>query len=288
MSVDPLSSVASLGSSGTDYLTMLKTSAYDIGLKLLGALLIWIVGNWAVGLIDKVVIRSLKARRIEETLIRYVTAALSAMLKIALAVGVLGYLGVQTTTFAALLGAAGVAIGMAWSGLLSHFAAGAFLVVLRPFKVGDFVEAGGVTGTVEEVGLFVTKINTPDNVLTMIGNSKVFSDTIKNYSSNKFRRVDLTAQLDHGADVAQAVSILKLAMSKIPNVCAEPAPDVEIVAFTLAGPVLAVRPYCHTDHYWQVYFETNAAIRNELGKAGFAVPQQHYQVGHSATAPKAA
>lgn len=274
---------------GADLMAKVQTTAYDVGLKLLGALAIWVVGSWAIGIIDKIVGRSLKARKIEETLIRYVSAALTAMLKIALAIGVLGYLGVQTTTFAALLGAAGVAIGMAWSGLLAHFAAGAFLVVLRPFKVGDFVEVGGVTGTVEEVGLFVTKVNTPDNVLTMIGNSKVFADTIKNYSSNKFRRVDLTAQLDHGADVAKATAILKEAMSKIPNVVTEPKPDVEIVTFTLAGPVLAVRPYCHTDHYWQVYFETNAAIRNELGKAGFSVPQQHLAVETSAKeAPKAA
>lgn len=263
---------------GADFVAMAKNSAYEVGLKLLGALAIWLIGSWVIGILDKILERSLKARKIEETLIRYVTAAVTAMLKIALAIGVLGYLGVQTTTFAALLGAAGVAIGMAWSGLLSHFAAGAFLVVLRPFKVGDFVEAGGVTGTVEEVGLFVTKINTPDNVLTMIGNSKIFSDTIKNFSSNKFRRVDLTAQLDHGADVGKATEILKAAMAKIPNVVTSPAPDVEIVTFTLAGPVLAVRPYCHTDHYWQVYFETNAAIRNELGKAGFAVPQQHLAV----------
>ena len=262
----------------TSFIELAKTSAYAIGIKLVGALAMWVFGSWAVGLVDKLLGRSMKARKIEETIIRYVTAAVSAMLKIALAVGVLGYLGVQTTTFAALLGAAGVAIGMAWSGLLAHFAAGAFLVVLRPFKVGDFVEAGGVTGTIEEVGLFVTKINTPDNVLTMIGNSKVFSDTIKNYSSNRFRRVDLTAQLDHGADVPAAVELLKAAMAKIPNVVADPKPDVEIVTFTLAGPVLAVRPYCHTDHYWQVYFETNAAIRNELGKAGFSVPKQHLAV----------
>lgn len=263
---------------GADLVAMAKNSAYDIGLKMLGALAIWIIGNWAIRFADTILAKSLKARKIEETLITYVTAAVSAMLKISLAIGVLGYLGVQTTTFAALLGAAGVAIGMAWSGLLSHFAAGAFLVVLRPFKVGDFVEVAGVTGTVEEVGLFVTKINTPDNVLTMVGNSKVFGDTIKNYSSNKFRRVDLTAQLDHGADVPKAIELLKAAMAKIPNVVSTPKPDVEIVTFTLAGPVLAVRPYCHTDNYWQVYFETNAAIRNELGSAGFSVPQQHLQV----------
>jgi small conductance mechanosensitive channel len=269
---------------GGDLVAMVKATAFDVGLKLVAALLMWIVGNWLVAFVDKLVGKSLKARKVEETLITYISAALTAMLKIALALGVLGYLGVQTTTFAALLGAAGVAIGMAWSGLLAHFAAGAFLVVLRPFKVGDFVEAGGITGTVEEVGLFVTKINTMDNVATLIGNSKIFSDTIKNYSSNKVRRVELTAQLDHTGDTAKAIEILKESLSKIPKVVTSPAPEVNIVTFTLAGPVLSVRPYCHNDHYWQVYFETNAAIRNELGKAGYAVPQQHLQVTQPAKA----
>ncbi|HQY61834.1 MAG TPA: mechanosensitive ion channel family protein [Polyangiaceae bacterium] len=269
---------------GSDLVAMAKASAFEIGLKLIAALLMWIVGVWLIAFVDKIVGKSLKARKVEETLTTYISAALTAMLKIALALGVLGYLGVQTTTFAALLGAAGVAIGMAWSGLLAHFAAGAFLVVLRPFKVGDFVEAGGVTGTVEEVGLFVTKINTMDNVATLIGNSKVFGDTIKNYTANKVRRVELTAQLDHTGDTTKAIEILKEALSKIPNVASSPAPEVNIVTFTLAGPVLSVRPYCHNDHYWQVYFETNAAIRNELGKAGYAVPQQHLQVMQPAKA----
>ncbi|HRG95441.1 MAG TPA: mechanosensitive ion channel family protein [Polyangiaceae bacterium] len=276
--------IDSAAKAGGDLVAMVKATAFDVGLKLVAALLMWIVGNWLVAFVDRIVGKSLKARKVEETLITYISAALTAMLKIALALGVLGYLGVQTTTFAALLGAAGVAIGMAWSGLLAHFAAGAFLVVLRPFKVGDFVEAGGVTGTVEEVGLFVTKINTMDNVATLIGNSKIFADTIKNYSSNKVRRVELTAQLDHTGDTAKAIEILKESLSKIPNVATTPAPEVNIVTFTLAGPVLSVRPYCHNDHYWQVYFETNAAIRNELGKAGYAVPQQHLQVTQPAKA----
>jgi small conductance mechanosensitive channel len=274
----PPSTLDSATTAGQDVLARVQTTAYDVGLKLLGAVAIWVVGSWVIGIVERAVVRALRARKLEETLIRYISAALVVMLKIALAVGTLGYIGVQTTTFAALLGAAGVAIGMAWSGLLAHFAAGAFLVVLRPFKVGDFVEVAGVTGTIDEIGLFVTKINTPDNVLTTVGNSKIFADTIKNYSSNPYRRVELTAQLDHGADVAKAIEILKAAMATIPNVAKDPKPDAEILTFTLAGPVLAVRPYCHTDHYWQVYFETNAAIRNELGKAGFNVPQQHLQI----------
>ena len=119
-----------------------------------------------------------------------------------LVIGILGYFGVETTSFAALIAALGIAIGAAWGGLLSNFAAGAFILVLRPFKVGDYVLAGEVEGTVRAIGLFTTAIDTPDNVNTMVGNAKVMNGTIKNFSHNPFRRVDLTAQLDHTVDAA--------------------------------------------------------------------------------------
>jgi small conductance mechanosensitive channel len=198
------------------------------------------------------------------------------LLNIVLVVAILGFFGVETTSFAAILAAAGVAIGMAWSGLLANFAGGVFLVILQPFKVGDFVTAAGVTGTVEEIGLFATALNTPDNVRTLVGNGKIFTDTIQNFSANAYRRVELTAQLAHGVDPQSAVALLKPALSKIANVIAEPAPDVEILTFNPMGPVLAVRPYCNNQHYWQVYFDTNRLIRDTFTHAGFPVPEQHY------------
>lgn len=149
-------------------------------------------------------------------------------------------------------------------------------MILQPFKVGDFVTAGGVTGTVEEIGLFATTLNTSDNVKTIIGNGKVFSDTIQNFSANPYRRVELTAQLAHGVDPAAAVALLKPALTKLPNVIAEPVPDVEILAFNPMGAVLAVRPYCNNRHYWQVYFDTNRLIRDTFTHAGFPIPEQHY------------
>jgi small conductance mechanosensitive channel len=250
----------------------------QFGLKLLGAIAIWIVGRWLIGVVVRTMQRTLEKQHVDATLLRYLGNIVSVALNIALVIGILGYFGLETTTFAALLAAAGVAIGMAWSGLLSNFAAGAFLIVLRPFKAGDFVTAGGVTGTVKEVGLFVTTMITPDNVQTYVGNSKIFSDTIQNFSTNPFRRVDLVAQMDHSADHNAAIVALRERLAKIPNVVPEPAPDVEILTFTLAGPVLAVRPYCHTDHYWQVYFDSNRLIREFFGEARFAVPEQHFSV----------
>jgi small conductance mechanosensitive channel len=162
--------------------------------------------------------------------------------------------------------------------LLANLAAGAFLVFLKPFKVGDLISAAGVLGNVREVGLFVTSIDTLDNVRTFVGNNKLFSDNIQNFTANPFRRVDLVAQLSHGTDHRAAIQILKERLVKIPNVIPQPAPDVEILQFNLAGPILAVRPYCHNDHYWQVYFDTNRLIRESFGEAGFAVPEQHLVV----------
>jgi small conductance mechanosensitive channel len=252
------------------------------GLKALGAIAVWLVGRWLIGLVVRLVSRALTRQHVDPTLMRYLGNILTVALNVVLVVALLGYFGVETTSFAALVAGIGVAVGAAWGGLLSNLAAGAFLVVLRPFKVGDYVKAGGIEGTVNEVGLFATNITSPDNVVTLVGNNKIFSDTIQNYSTNPYRRVDRTAQLAHGVDVHDAIRRLKAALAKIPNVSATPAPDVEVVDFTPMGPVLAVRPYTHTNHYWQVYFDTNRAIIDTFGAAAYPVPETHYRFHQSA------
>lgn len=240
--------------------------------KILAAIAFWVIGRWLIGFAVGLVQKALGRQKVDPTVLRYVGNFITVTLNILLVIGILGYFGVQTTTFAALIAAVGLAIGMAWSGLLANLAAGGFIIVLRPFKVGDFICAGGVTGTVTEIGLFVTAINTPDNVLTLVGNNKIFSDNIQNFSHNAFRRVDLTAQLSGAADWKGAAALLKQRIAAIDNVLATPAVDVGILEFNLVGPVLAVRPYCHTDHYWQVYFDSNKVIKDALGEAGFPAP----------------
>ncbi|WP_420991827.1 mechanosensitive ion channel family protein [Cupriavidus sp. 30B13] len=246
--------------------------ATEFGVKILAALAFWVIGRWLIHVVVRMVQGSLARQKVDPTLLRYVGSIVTVTLNIVLVIGILGYFGIQTTTFAALIAAAGIAIGMAWSGLMANFAAGAFLVVLRPFKVGDFVTVAGVTGTVREIGLFATTLDTPDNVLTVVGNNKIFSDTIQNFSANAYRRVELKTQLAGVTDAAAAIALLKERIAALPNVLAEPAPDVEILEFTLVGPVLAVRPYCHNDHYWQVYFDTNRIMRESFGEAGYAAP----------------
>lgn len=256
----------------------LANQGIQIGLKVLGAIALWVIGVWLIGLAMRVLTKTLERQKVDTTHIRYIISGVTVLLKIILIVSILGYFGIQTTTFAALLAAIGIAIGAAWGGLLANLAAGAFLVFLKPFKIGDLISAAGVLGNVREVGLFVTSIDTLDNVRTYVGNNKLFSDNIQNFTANPFRRVDLMAQLSHGTDHRAAIQILKERLVKIPNVIPQPAPDVEILQFNLAGPVLAVRPYCHNDHYWQVYFDTNRLIRESFGEAGFAVPEQHLVV----------
>ncbi|ARS57008.1 MULTISPECIES: mechanosensitive ion channel family protein [Ralstonia solanacearum species complex] len=254
------------------YQAIVAQYATDVGMKILAAIAFWVIGRWLIHLAVRLVQGSLEHQKVDPTVLRYVGSVITVTLNILLVIGILGYFGIQTTTFAALIAAAGVAIGMAWSGLLSNFAAGAFLIVLRPFKVGDFVTAGGVTGTVKEIGLFATALNTPDNVVTLVGNNKIFSDTIQNYTSNPYRRVELKAQLAGNADHRAAIALLKEKVGAIPNVLADPPVDVEILEFNLVGPVLAVRPHTHNDHYWQVYFDTNRTIKEALAEAGFPVP----------------
>ena len=243
-------------------------------LRVIGAFVLWVVGRRLIEFGRRLVTRSLK-HPFDQTVATYIGTAVSVILNIALIIAILGFFGVETTSFAALLAGVGVAIGAAWSGLLANLAAGVFLLVLRPFKVGDFISAGGTLGTVDEIGLFVTTMTTLDNVRTFVGNGKVLGDNIQNFTANPYRRVDLVAQLDNSVSHTDAVRLLKERLRRIPNVVAEPAPDVEILTFTPLGPVLAVRPYCHNDHYWQVYFDTNRAIREVGGDAGFPAPQQH-------------
>ena len=241
------------------------------GLKVLGAIAVFIVGRWLISMATRLLGGAMTRQKFDPTVQRYLVSLIAIALNIILVVAVLGYFGVETTSFAALVAGAGVAIGAAWSGLLGNFASGIFLLVLRPYQVGDYVMVGGVEGSVVELGLFGTTLTTPDNVRTVVGNTKVIGNDIKNYTANPYRRVELVAQLAGAADLHKAIDLLKQAVSKVANIVPVPGVDVEILEFNEFGPKLAVRPYCHTDNYWQVYFDTNKTIADTLGAAGFPV-----------------
>lgn len=248
-----------------NFLTNLANTGINFGLKILGAIVVLFVGRWIIRIIITLVNRAMEKQFMEPTLMRYIGSSISILLNLALFIAILGFFGFETTTFAALLAGVGVAIGAAWSGLLSNFAAGVFLVVLRPFAVGDYIQAGSVTGTVTEIGMFVTTICTPLNVVTFIGNNKIFSETIENFSTNPYRRVDLKVPLKPEIDAIKTMQILRENLIEVPHVLADPAPEIGIVELTSdGGAVIAVRPFAHNDYYPEVQYETNKMIAETL------------------------
>jgi small conductance mechanosensitive channel len=256
----------------------LATTASDLAIKVLAAIAFWVVGRWLIGRVIALMQAAMNRSHVDPTLTKYLGSIIAITLNVTLVLGILGYFGIQTTSFAALLAGAGLAIGAAWSGLLGNFAAGAFMLILRPFKVGDFVSVGGTVGTVHELGLFGTTVVTPDNVMTIVGNGKIFGDTIQNFSVLPVRRVDRVAQLANGVDALEAISRFKAAVALIPNVSKDMPPEVNLLDMKLEGPQIAVRPYTHTNHYWQVYFDTNEAIVRVCKEAGWPVPSATYNV----------
>jgi small conductance mechanosensitive channel len=234
--------------------------------KLVGAVALWVAGNWLIKLALRLRKRSLIIGRLDPTLIGYLINILGAVLRIILVVAILGFFGVQTASFAALLAGAGVAIGAAWSGMLSNFAAGVFLQIIRPFAVGDFITAGGVTGTVEDIDIFVTCIKTLDNARNIIPNAKLFSGVIE--VSGGTRRLKLFVQLDKDQhkDVDKLLTSLKEGLKSVPNQVPGSQPAVEVFEFNEFGPKLVVRPHAYTNDYWQVYFDTNRMIADVLGR----------------------
>ncbi len=262
---------------------VLINAATDVGLKILAAIAIWIIGRWLIGITLRVIKLGLQRQHIDATILRYAHSVVSVTLNILLVIGILGNFGIQTTSFAALIATAGVAIGAAWAGLLSNFAAGIFIIVLRPFKVGDTITAVGITGTVKEIGLFSSTLYTSDNIATIIGNTKILGDNIQNYTNTPYRRVDMKYQISSAADPITAMALLREKVSEIENVLDQPAVEVNILEFNLVGPVLAVRPYCKNENYWQVYFDTNRVMSESLNAAGFPAPvaSQHMIVKQS-------
>jgi small conductance mechanosensitive channel len=252
----------------------INTYIVPLGWKLVGAIIVWVIGGWVINLLMKALDKAMQRRHFDQTLAKYAHGGANIALRILLVIVIFSLLGIETTSFAALLAAAGIAIGAAWAGLLAHFAAGVFLIFLHPFKVGDAVTVGGVSGTVIEIGLFSTAINTSDNVRVYVGNNAIFSGNILNYSTNPYRRVDLTAQIAHETSPADAIQRIEAKLGKIPNVLADPKPVVEILTFNEYGTLLAVRPFCANDHYGQVYFDVNNAIVEVNAEGKFKTPAQ--------------
>jgi len=234
---------------------VLAASVLPFLFKLLGALVLWFGGGWLIRLGVRFMRQAMRHSSLDPTMAGYLVNFIAVILRVILVVAILGFFGIPTASFAALLAGAGVAIGAAWSGMLGNFAAGVFLQMFRPFSVGDLICAAGVTGTVEEIGMFMSSILAVDHVRNIVPNSKLFGDTIQNFSSHAYRRVDLTLQLEQGADVDQAMDMIRGALREIDHQVDGLAPELVVLEINAWGPKLAVRPYALSSHFVQVRAE---------------------------------
>jgi small conductance mechanosensitive channel len=250
----------------------LVTKGVDFAVQILAAIAFYIVGRWVIWGVRGVARRAMEHRNLDATLSKYVDQTIGVVMTILLIVAVLGVLGVQTNSLAGLLAAAGVAIGVAWSGLLANIAAGVFMVSLRPFRTGDSVQIGGVLGEVQLIGLFGTTLLTPDGTKVIVGNARALGDNIHNLSGGPHRRVDARAQLPWACDTNVFYDALRARLASEPQILKSPAPVVETLEHNAAGPLAAVRPYCLPSDYGDVFFLTNRIVAEEILKAGLVAP----------------
>lgn len=242
------------------------------GWKILAALLIFVIGRWVAKAVRNGVQRMMTGRGLDPMLVSFLGAILYAILLVAVIIAAIGQLGIQTTPLIAVLGAAGLAVGLALQGSLSNFASGVMLVLFRPFRKGDYVEAGGTAGTVDEVGIFNTIMTTPDNRRIIVPNGMITSDTITNYSANDTRRIDLIIGVDYGDDLKAARTAIEKVLDGHDKVFDEPAPVVWVMELADSSVNFAVRPWVAAEDYWQVRNELLEQLKAGLEAAGCTIP----------------
>ncbi len=242
------------------------------GLKLLGALAVFLIGRMVAGWARRAIKRLLERSTIDATLVPFVTGITYYLLLTFVIVAALGMVGVQTASVIAVLGAAGLALGLALQGTLGNFASGVMLLLFRPFRVGDFIEAAGVAGTVEAIGIFTTTLNTPDNVGIVIPNSGVWGQIIKNYAANATRRIDLVAGIAYDDDIGLAIRTLQGILDADERVLKDPAPTIAVSELGDSSVNLVVRPWCRREDYWALRFDLTRTMKEQLEAAGCSIP----------------
>jgi small conductance mechanosensitive channel len=243
--------------------------------KVVTALVILIVGWIIIGLIVKTSKKLMQKKGLDVTLQNFLASLIGWALKILLFVTVISQLGIATTSFAAILGATGLAIGLALQGALSNFAGGVLIMIFKPFKIGDLIEAQGVLGVVKEIEIFTTKITSPENKLIIIPNGTLSNGNITNYSEEGKLRVDLTIGVSYDADIKQTKDILMQVLTDNSKVLKDPAPTVNVSELADSSVNFAVRPWATPENYWDVYFETTENVKIALDKAGIEIPYPH-------------
>jgi len=256
----------------TETLNSLTEMISTWGLKGIGAIAVLIIGMTVAKMVRGSLQRGLGKTKLDPTLIPFLSGIVYYIVVAFVVTAVLGLFGIQTTSLIAVLGAAGLAVGLALQGTLSNFSAGVMLLIFRPFRAGDFVEAAGVAGSVQEVGIFSTTLATPDNVRIIVPNSSVYGQTIKNYAANATRRNDMVFGISYSDDIGRAIETINRVLAADGRVLKDPVAVVAVSELGDSSINLVVRPWCKKEDYWALRFDLNRTLKEELEAAGCSIP----------------
>ncbi len=246
--------------------------AVTFGFKILGAIATFVVGTWLAKAIQEFATKLMTRRKVETTLVTFVSNFLYFTIYAFVVLAALAQLGIQTTSFIAVLGAAGLAVGLALQGSLSNFAAGVLLILFRPFKVNDYIEGGGVAGTVQEIQIFTTTLISPDNVVIVVPNSNILGGNITNYTAKSMRRVDFVFGVGYTDDIDQVKTVIMDVLNQDERILKDPAPTVGILELADSSVNFAVRPWVMTADYWAVFFHINEMMKKRFDSEGISIP----------------
>ena len=249
--------------------------AKEFGPKLVAGIIIYLIGSWVIKKLVNTARKAMSKSKYDESLQRFLLNLISWSLKVFLILLVISQLGVDVTTFAAVIAAAGLAIGLALQGSLSNFAGGVLIMIFKPYRIGDLIEAQGALGAVKEIEIFTTKLITPGNKLAIIPNGAMANGNIINYTAEGKIRVDTTVGVGYGEDIKKTKEVLLEVLTSNPLVLQDPAPSVNVSELADSSVNFAVRPYCKPEHYWDVFFATVEGSKLALDKAGIEIPYPH-------------
>ena len=261
-----------LGFDWAEVLTAIKTTGVDFAINLAIAIVIFFVGKWVVSLVVKGLLRAMQKGDMDMTLRRFIANLLRMLLMLFVIIAAINQLGIQTASLIALVGAAGLAVGLALQGSLSNFASGVLIVMFRPYKVGDWIEGGGVSGAVEEVQILTTVLKTGDNKKVIIPNSQIMSGTITNYSANDRRRVDLVVGVSYSDDLDKVRKEIEALVAADERILEDPAVTIAVSELADSSVNFVVRPWVKTADYWGVYFDLTESIKKRFDEVGISIP----------------
>ena len=244
----------------------------DLGIKVATALAIFLVGKFVVRLVVSAIAKVMQKQAVDKTLETFICNLVRTVLMIVVVIAAIGAIGIQTTSFIAIFGAAGLAVGLALQGSLSNFASGVLIVLFRPYRVGDWIEAAGISGSVEQVQILTTILKTGDNKQIIVPNSQIMDSIITNYSANDTRRVDMVVGVSYGDDIDKVRKTLEEVIAADDRILPEPVPKIAVSALADSSVNFVVRPWVKTADYWSVMFDLTEAIKKRFDKEGISIP----------------